>query len=231
MPNHYHLVLETPNGGLGRAIHCLNGTYAQAFNRRHRTVGHLFQGRYKAILVEREGYLLTLACYVVSNPVRAGLCRRPEDFRWSSYRATAGLEPAPAFLAADRLLEGFGKGVRAQTSYRRFVAEAAGLGAPLADVRGVVLGNDEFLARATASTPSTPEIPRSAREPRRPSLAELLDREGEKGMLYAYHDYGYTMAEMAHHLGCHYSTVSRRLQALEEGRALPVRRRRRRGRV
>lgn len=226
MPNHYHLVVETPNGGLARALHYLNGVYAQAFNRRHQTVGHLFQGRYKAILVQREGYLLTLARYVVLNPIRAGLCKRPEDFRWSSYRATAGLEPAPPFLALGRVLAELGEGASVQAHYRRFVSGAGEPGGPFARLRGVVLGDDDFLGRAMANARSGAEIPRSEREPQRPSLAGLLDREGEKGMLRAYRRHGYTLAEIAHHLGCHYSTVSRRLRALEEGRNPPRRRRR-----
>ena len=72
MTNHYHLVIETPEGNLSRGMRQLNGVYTMYFNRRHRTVGHVFQGRFKAILVERESYLLEVCRYVVLNPVRAG---------------------------------------------------------------------------------------------------------------------------------------------------------------
>ncbi len=90
MENHYHLVLEAPQANLSQAIRHLNGVYTQAFNRGHQRVGHLFQGRFKAIPVEKETYLLELCRYVVLNPVRAGLVPHPRAWRWSSYRATAG---------------------------------------------------------------------------------------------------------------------------------------------
>src|SRR5207247_381934 len=91
MDNHYHLLLETPQGNLSAGMRQVNGVYTQRFNRRHGRVGHIFQGRFKAILVERESYLLELCRYLVLNPVRAGIVRQPERYRWSSYRATAGL--------------------------------------------------------------------------------------------------------------------------------------------
>ena len=106
MDNHYHLMVETPDGNLARGMARLNGLYTQRFNRRHQRIGHLFQGRYKAILVERESYLLELCRYLVLNPVRAGLVRRAAAYRWSSYRATAGDEPAPT-ARAGHPLDGF----------------------------------------------------------------------------------------------------------------------------
>jgi len=107
MSNHYHLLVETPDANLSRGMRQLNGVYTQAFNRRHDRVGHLFQGRYKAILVEKEGHLLELARYIVLNPVRAKLIRHPRDWRWSSYRATAGEEEGPKFLTVDWILSQF----------------------------------------------------------------------------------------------------------------------------
>jgi REP element-mobilizing transposase RayT len=122
MGNHYHLALETAGANLARGMQRLNSSFAQAFNRRHRRVGHLFQGRYHASLIEREPHLLELARYIVLNPVRAGLCNRPEEWRWSSFRATAGLAPAPSFLAVSWLLEHFGRGdADAKAGYRAFV--------------------------------------------------------------------------------------------------------------
>ena len=109
MDNHFHLVVETPEANLSKAMRQLNGVYTQVFNRRHRRVGHVLQGRFKAIVVEREGYLLELCRYVVLNPVRAGLIRQPNTYPWSSYRATAGLASAPACLTVDWLLSQFGR--------------------------------------------------------------------------------------------------------------------------
>jgi REP element-mobilizing transposase RayT len=125
MGNHYHLLLETPQPNLCRGMHRLNGTYASTFNRRHARAGHLLQGRYKAILVEREPHLLELARYVVLNPVRAGFVKAAARWRWSSYRATAGLAEPPAWLTTDWLLSQFGSATDdARRGYRAFVASA-----------------------------------------------------------------------------------------------------------
>ena len=91
MSNHYHLLIETPEGNLSQGMRQLNGVYTQCFNRRHKRVGHVFQGRYKSILVQENSYLLELARYIVLNPVRANMVGCPSDWPWSSYRATAGL--------------------------------------------------------------------------------------------------------------------------------------------
>ena len=82
MSNHYHLLIETPDGNLGKGMRQLNGVYTQRSNRRHERVGHLFQGRYKAILVDGDAYLLELSRYVVLNPVRAGIVEAPEEWHW-----------------------------------------------------------------------------------------------------------------------------------------------------
>ena len=85
MTNHYHLVVETPDGNLSKGMRQLNGVYTQASNRRHQRTGHLFQGRFKAILVDKDSYLLELARYVVLNPVRALMVAHPGQWQWSSY--------------------------------------------------------------------------------------------------------------------------------------------------
>ena len=230
MDNHYHLLVETPKANLAEAMRQLNGVATQAYNRRHRRVGHLFQGRYKAILVERESHLLELARYVVLNPVRAKACASPEEWRWSSYRATAGLEPAPSFLDVDWILAQFGQGRRrAQERYRVHVAEGLGA-APFGDLRGgVFLGGEDFVARHAPAMAQEHEVPRSQRQPLRPSLAELFAAGGEQAMVAAHREHGYRLAEIAEQLGVHYATVSRRLRLLEEGHPLPPRRRRHRG--
>src|SRR6266567_1165722 len=107
MTNHFHLVIQTPEPNLSRGMHWLNGAYAGRFNRRHKRWGHLFGGRFKSFLIEKEAYLTEVLRYVVLNPVRAGMVERPEDYRWSSYRATAGLEAAPEWLDVDAALAPF----------------------------------------------------------------------------------------------------------------------------
>lgn len=152
MDNHYHLLIQTPDGNLSKGMRQLNGIYTQASNRRHRRVGHLFQGRFKGILVDGHAYLLKLSRYVVRNPNRAGMVKRPDDWRWSSYGATVGLESTPLWLAADGLLAQFAKrlGV-ARQRYAQFVAEGMKAESPWKSLKGqVFFGDDQFVERVHA---------------------------------------------------------------------------------
>ncbi|MGH7794976.1 MAG: REP-associated tyrosine transposase, partial [Candidatus Binatia bacterium] len=108
MGNHYHLMIETPEGNLAKGMRQLNGVFTQWSNRRHKRSGHLFQGRYKAILVDRDSYFLELGRYIVLNPVRAAMVRHPRRWAWSSYGATIGTSPAPLWFTTDNLLAEFG---------------------------------------------------------------------------------------------------------------------------
>lgn len=149
MTNHYHLLVETPEPNLSLGMRDLNGLYSQAFNLRHARKGHVFEGRYKAIVVEKESYLLELCRYVVLNPVRAGMVRAARDWRWSNYRATVGETERPRFLEVDWTIKCFGTaGPKARERYRQFVAEGKGASSPIAEVTGqVFLGGPEFLAQ------------------------------------------------------------------------------------
>ena len=108
MPNHYHLTIQPARPNLSEAIRRLNGNYGLWWNKRHERVGHVFQGRFKDQIVDKDGYLLSLTRYVVMNPVRAGLVRRPEEWLWSSYRATIAAGPVPPFLDTMATLRLFG---------------------------------------------------------------------------------------------------------------------------
>jgi REP element-mobilizing transposase RayT len=121
---HYHLLVSTPEANLGEGMHRLNGMYAQAFNDRHDEFGHLFRSRYKTVLVEAEGHFLELFRYIALNPVRAGLCARPSDWRWSSYPGAIGtVMPAP-FLDVAAVLPLFGRDpADARERLRSFVEE------------------------------------------------------------------------------------------------------------
>ncbi len=224
MGNHYHLLIETPEANLARGMRQLNGVYTQALNRAHDRVGHVFQGRYKAILVEREAYLLELARYLVLNPVRAGVVAAAGDWPWSSYGATAGEARAPAWLSTGWLLAQFGGGL-ATTAYRRFVAEGmTDTGSPLADglaaavTGGVALGGKEFVAGlAEKAGGAGAEVPGAQRRLARPGLAELRAGAGPKErawMAAAHRQHGYTLAEIAAEAGFHYSHVSRIITAI-----------------
>lgn len=217
MPNHYHLLLETPDANLSRGMRQLNGLYTQTFNRRHGRVGHLLQGRYKAILVEKESYLLELARYVVLNPVRAKLVCHPRAWRWSSYRATAGEEKAPDFLTVDWLLSQFHKDHDvARREYRKFVGEGRGVNVWDGLRGGVILGTDGFVRKLKPRLREKTfmvEIPRRERLVTRPALEELFsktkDKKERNERIYkAVRIYGYTLKEVAEVVGLHYSTVS-----------------------
>lgn len=129
----------------------LNGVYTQRFNRRHSKVGHLFQEWFKAILVEKDPYLLELARYIVLNPVRAKMVKTQERYPWSSYRPMLGLAPVPPALATEWLLEQFASTrATARKRYAEFVHDGIDQAAPWKDVKGqVLLGSDAFVERLT----------------------------------------------------------------------------------
>ncbi len=224
MTNHYHLVVETAQPNLSAGMRQLNGRHSQAFNHCHQREGHLFQGRYKAILVEREAYLLEVCRYVVLNPVRAGLARAPRAWRWSSYRATlAGA--GPAWLAARELLGLFAPEPKAAArAYAAFIAEGTGRGVGLWDrLEGqIYLGAADFVEAMRArggDGGASSEIPRAQRQaPPRP-LPAFARRYAERreAMARAHLEGGYSQAEVARHFGVHYSTVSRAARRLLEG--------------
>jgi len=123
MPNHYHATLQPTLPNLSKAMQRINGVFAQWSNKRHDRVGHVFQGRFKDQIVQREGYLVSLCRYVALNPTRASLVAAPEEWEWSSYAATIGLRPAPGFLNIAATLEQFGPGDESaqQAQFRKFV--------------------------------------------------------------------------------------------------------------
>jgi len=178
MSNHYHLVVQTPEANLSRGMHWLNGRYAQFFNRRHDRCGHLFQGRFKGILVEKESHLLTLARYVVLNPVRAGIVSHASEWRWSSYRQTAGLEPAQPWLAVGDLLEQFGSAEVRREEYVRFVDSATPGPSPWKGLTGqIYLGSADWLdqiGKRIAESPRSAEHPRPQLSPGRPGLDDAV---------------------------------------------------------
>lgn len=213
MHNHYHLIVQTPKPNLPSGMRHLNGCYAQDFNRRHGRVGHLFEGRYTAVLVEAEAGFFRVVRYVARNPVRAGICARPQDWRWSSYAAAIGIAPAPAWLAVDVLLAAFG-GSR-ENARRELRAYVEGEGPdPNLEAHGVILGSREFIRAHSSTLRPLAEVPRAHWQPIRPDLPEIF-ADGGDPITLAYREWGYTMHEIAEHLGCHYSTISRRLRERE----------------
>lgn len=223
MGNHYHALLQTPEANLSAAMRQLNGVYTQRFNRRHERSGHLLQGRFGAELVDGEAYLREVCRYVVLNPVRAGLVAHPGDWRWSSYRATAGEAVAPGFLTVDwvRALCGartHGEGIKRYTSFVE--AGIGAFGSSLDPFRSKpVMSGDLMTARLGdrgREAMQCTEFPRVQRFASRPPLGQIFadvtsraDRNARA--VVAVRDHGYTMREVADFLGRHYITVSRAL--------------------
>ena len=176
MDNHYHLLIETPEGNLSKGMRQLNGIYAQHFNQKHQRVGHLLQGRYKSILVDKENYLLELSRYMVLNPISAGIVKDPKDYRWSSYQATAGDTHIPGLLS-DWILSQFSEERgKSFIKYQAFGKSGIKKASPLKEVKGqLYLGKETFKKRISPLLKErSKEIPRKQRYAIRPSLEEAL---------------------------------------------------------
>ena len=226
MSNHYHIVVETVEGNLSQGMRQLNGVYTQHINSAYQRVGHVYQGRYKGILVEKESYLLELARYVVLNPVRAGMVDDPQQWSWSSYAAMTGEKQAPPWLQTDWILGQFDRNRgQAVMGYVDFVRAGAGMPSVWERLRGqVYLGSDAFLQRIQALSDKTSlaEIPRTQRRPLAQPLTyyreSIADPKAAMSAAYATGDY--TMRQIADAFGVHYSTVSRALKKQGSGLAI-----------
>ncbi|WP_332853537.1 transposase [Duganella sp. S19_KUP01_CR8] len=215
MGNHFHLLLEAVDGNLSQGMRQLNGVYSQYFNRRHDLAGHVFQGRYSAILVQRETYLLEVARYIVLNPVRANLVAAAADWPWSSYRQTLTVATAPTWLCADRLLEHFDTTLtNTADSYRRFVDAGIGGANPASQIhKQLLLGDDEFIEqfKSPDTLAEVAGISRTQRSLLAPSLSAFQEKYADRNeaMARAYASNAYTLTAIARHFAVSVSTVSR----------------------
>ena len=221
MTNHYHLLVETPDANLSTGMRQLNGVYTLRFNRRHQRVGHVFQGRYHAVLVQKETYLLELTRYVALNPVRAGIVARAGQWPWSSYRATVGDVPALRWLETDWVLAQFAsRRGEAVDRYARFVGDGAGVASPWEFLKHQsILGDNAFVAkfRDPSRLEQLSEIPKTQRRPLSGELtAYRSDYPRDEAMARAYLSGAYTMKEIADFFGVHYMTVSRAVRKHEQ---------------
>ena len=215
MSNHYHLLVETPEANLSKGMRQLNGVYTQDFNRRNHCCGHVFQGRFKSILVDKEAYLLELARYIVLNPVRAGMVQRAQDWPWSSFRATIGLVKKPVWLQDDWLLSAFGKNnTEAIRHYMKFVVDGMNRAPIWVDLKQqIYLGDEHFIDNVQSlidSNKDLSEIPSPQARPPPKLINEYLRREKNRNQAIAraYQSGGYTLKEIASYFNLHYSTVS-----------------------
>ncbi len=223
MDNHYHLLAETVEGNLSRGMRQLNGSYTQNFNRRYHEGGHLFQGRYKAILVQKEAYLLELTRYIALNPVRAGMVREPEDWVWSSYRAMIGVEEKQGWLDVDWILSQFGQNrTPAISACRRFIMAGKGLSDPSKQVKHqMFLGRDQFIddCRQTIARPEKLcEVSKAHRKSITSPLSDYRKSypQRDEAIAQAYLSGAYTMAEIGQYFKIHYMTVSRIVKKYED---------------
>jgi REP element-mobilizing transposase RayT len=227
MANHYHLIIETAEGNLGQGMRQLNGLYSQYFNRRHKVVGHLFQGRYKAIVVQRESYLLELARYVVLNPLRAGMVESLDEWPWSSYACTMGQAPCPSWLNTTSILRHFGAEPHAAIeAYHHFVIAGIGRDNPLKKTQHqLLLGDEKFLAKARELAPSNEFLAVAKTYRRAVSLPLEQYRttypQRDEAVARAYHSTAYTMAQIANHFGISAKTVGRAIKRFEQTSSCP----------
>jgi hypothetical protein len=188
MSNHYHLFLETPEGNLSQIMRHINGAYTTYFNVKRKRAGHLFQGRYKAIIVDADAYAAELSRYIHLNPVRAGIIAKPEDYEWSSYRNYIGLDKTPEWLKTGFILHCF-SGTDASNKYRRFVNDAMNHNneSPLKGVvASTILGDSEFVKRIASKHLGEKQADRNVpavRKLNRPTLDVIIAAiEMEPGM-------------------------------------------------
>lgn len=219
MPNHYHLLIETRAPTLSRGMRHLNGVFTQRFNQRHARVGHLFQGRFKAILVQHERYLLELARYIVLNPVRAKLVASAAQWRWSSHAWSTGAARAPAWAMPDAIWSRLGgDAAAAMRAFQDYIGAAHGQPSVGWSSDGV-LGDDGFKLRqrsAVASKRQIVEMPNAMRIVDRPALSTLLEGRWSRGcptldrqIEVAIDRWRYTQADVARHLGVSRTTVAK----------------------
>lgn len=233
MGNHYHLVLTTRRANLSALMRQLNGVYTQTFNRRHDKVGHVFQGRFKAILVDREAYFLALCRYVDQNPVRAGMVNAPQLWPWSSYQAHIGIAPAPPWLDTAAVQSAILGGPADTAAQRRLAARryAAWVDDSAQDSiwqtglrRQVFLGDDAFvdqsLKRAASASLRAAAVPRPQRSRPMP-LSHWLQAcaTREEAFYRAHVDSGMTMTAIGAEVGLTMGRVSQLIQRVEAGLA------------
>ena len=222
MDNHYHIVIETAEANLSKGMRQLNGVYTQYFNRKSGRAGHVFQGRYKGILVERDEYLLELARYVVLNPIRANMIKNIETWKWSSYQGMIGEKPAQLWLETGWTLGQFSKQrKRAIGKYIDFVREGIGLPSIWTHLQNqIFLGSEKFInnkQKQINKKETLSEVPRLQKR-NLPKPLEYFDnkyKDQKKAIVNAYLSGGYTLKEIGEYFGKHYSTISRIVKSNE----------------
>jgi putative transposase len=214
MSNHYHLLVQTPDANLSKGMRQLNGIYTQYYNRRHGLTGHLFQGRYKSILVDQDAYLLELSRYIVLNPVKSGMVKSVEKWVWSSYRAMVGMTPSSEWLSSEFLLSQFSKQRKtAIKRYRQFVSEGLKNSSIWHQLSNqVYLGDKAFVDRVQKYLPNDNgdiQIPKIQRRPVARSLVEYESESDSRNsaIKIAYASGAYSYQDIGSYFGLHFTRV------------------------
>ncbi len=231
MSNHYHLYIETPNGQLSKIMRQLDGIYTLKFNKRRKRVGPLFQGRYKATLVDQDSYSLQLSKYIHLNPLKAKIVKQLEEYQFSSYPAYIGKAEMPVFLKTDFLLSQFHKSKRkAIKAFKEFMfeSEEQDFRPEKEAYKGIILGNSDFVSKIQEDylgNKTDPEIPSLKLVQRTKTLEGItavitrlkLERKLEKKLIiYALKHYTYlSLKQIAEQFnGLHYSSISQTVKRL-----------------
>jgi len=218
MANHFHLVVTTPHGNLSEFMAQLEGQFARYSNWRHDRVGHLFQGRFRHVVIENDIHLLIALCYNFLNPVSAGLVTRPEDYKWSTYAATVGLSPVPDYLSINWLESLFpiGSLEEAQRRFRSLMAEERPAAAYLREHAAAVEPNwiRQVIRSYVGENLQVGMLPRTYRSVLRSRLPDLFhDDMTSELRADAIYDarvvHGYRLAEIARQLRLHPAAVSK----------------------
>jgi len=223
MDNHYHFVVETAEGNLSKGMRQLNGVYTQYFNRQYNRVGHVFQGRYKAILVEKEAYLLELSRYVVLNPVRANMVGQAEDWPWSSYHAMLGKVEPYLWLEINWILGQFSDDrLKAIENYINFVREGVGLPPVWTELKQqIYIGSEQFiesmLKKVGQDKIGVEEVPLMQHRVLPKALEEYDEQSNSRNeaIRVAFSSGGYTMKQIGSYFGLHYTSVSRIINSIK----------------
>ena len=216
MSNHYHLLIETPEGNISKGMRLLNGMYTQQFNRLNARIGHVFQGRFKGILIEKESYLLELSRYIVLNPVRAKMVATASDWIWSSYRATIGEAQRPNWLSINHLLALFSPDLlSAIVKFQEFVAFGLFSESPWHRLKNqIYMGSDHFIEDMQAKINPKQNLNNFPKmqylnTPDSLQYFEKRTTSRDECIIMAYDSGGFSMIEIGNHFSLHYSRVSR----------------------
>lgn len=216
MSNQYHVMLETPDGNLSIGMRQLNGVYTQRFNQKRGRSGHLFQGRFKSVLIEREAYFLSVSRDILLNPVHAKMVVDPESYPWSSWCYLNGSKPSPTWFDSKTTLESFDSSPSvALKKYKEFVLDGKDENPWQKVKRQIFLGDETFIQRHLSNLDGSDielsEIPTAQRRSA-PLTLEAYEQQAQsrdEAICLAFRSGGYTQKQIGAHFGLHYSRVSR----------------------